>query len=62
MTTLRIALLQIDAVGADVEANTAIAEAACREAKALGADLAVMPEIFSVGYRFPGDDDLDEDS
>jgi len=61
MTTLQIALLQIDAAGADVEANTAIAEAACREAKALGADLAVMPEIFSVGYRFPGDDDLDED-
>lgn len=52
---LRVALLQMDAGGADVEANAETAEAHCRRAKELDADIALMPEMFSVGYRFPRD-------
>ena len=52
--TLKIALLQL-LPGADLEAQTAIGEVACREAKALGAELALFPEMWSCGYTIPED-------
>ncbi len=52
--TLNIALLQL-LPGADPEEQTAIGERACREAKALGADIALFPEMWSCGYTIPED-------
>ena len=52
--TLKIALLQL-LPGTDLKAQTAIGEAACREAKALGADLALFQEMWSCGYTIPED-------
>jgi N-carbamoylputrescine amidase len=51
MGTLTVALLQLDA-GADQEDNLARGEAACREAAALGADVALFPELWQLGYLF----------
>lgn len=48
--TLRIALLQMAACGTDVEAAQAKADGFCREAKARGADVALFPEMYSIGY------------
>jgi predicted amidohydrolase len=55
MAVLRVALLQMDGVAFDVEANAAKAEEFCRRAKGLDADVALLPEMFSVAYRFPAD-------
>jgi predicted amidohydrolase len=55
MADLRIALLQIDGAPFDVEANAERAEAACRRARQMGADIALFPEMYSVAYRFPED-------
>ena len=49
MTTLRIALLQI-AFDGDALAE---GERSCREAKAGGADIALFPEMWNIGYRLP---------
>jgi len=54
--TLRVALLQI-MPGADTDENLAIGESACREAKRMGAQLAVFPEMFSCGYNIPENPD-----
>lgn len=51
MAKLRLALLQLAAAGRDPEANAERGEAACREAAARGAELALLPEMWSVGYR-----------
>lgn len=51
---LKIALLQL-LPGADLKEQTAIGEKACREAKALGADIALFPEMWSCGYTIPED-------
>jgi len=45
----KIALLQITAFGDDQEKNLSKGLEACREVKALGADLAVFPELWSIG-------------
>ena len=59
MAIIRIAMLQMIAVGIDVKANLEIADAACREAKQQGADVALMPEMWSIGYtRFAPDSDV----
>jgi predicted amidohydrolase len=50
MTMLTVALLQLAAAGNDQAANLAIGEAACRKAKLLGADVALFPELFSIGF------------
>jgi predicted amidohydrolase len=50
MTPLRVALLQLASAGRDVAANRAKGIVACREAAARGADLALFPEMWSVGY------------
>lgn len=49
MSTLNIALLQIAPTGS-LEGNLEKGIAACREAKAIGADIALFPEMWSCGY------------
>lgn len=63
MATLEIALLQMASAGRDVAANREKGEAFCREAAAGGAQLALFPEMWSVGYsRFDDDDDADHEA
>ena len=50
MQTLRIALLQLLPEGT-LEANLKKGLEACRNAKELGADIALFPELWSIGYR-----------
>ena len=49
MSTLNIALLQITPTGS-LEGNLEKGIAACREAKAMGADIALFPEMWNCGY------------
>ena len=51
-TMLTIALLQIEAAGYDQAENLRRGEAACREAAAGGADIALFPEMWNIGYAF----------
>lgn len=60
MKKLTIALLQLLPEGADLQANLLKGAAACRTAAAMDADVALFPEMWSIGYRFfdptlPGD-------
>lgn len=50
MAALELALLQMAPAGRDLQANLEKAERFCREAAAGGAHLALMPEMWSVGY------------
>jgi len=50
MQILKIALLQLEPQGTDQEAYLAKGLDICRQAKAAGADVAVFPEIWNVGY------------
>ena len=50
MRELRVALLQI-APGENLLMSREKGIQACREAKKLGADIALFPEMFSNGYR-----------
>jgi len=52
MNTLQVALLQLTACGADQDANLAKGEAACRRAAAMGADIALFPEMWNIGYTY----------
>lgn len=47
--SLRVALLQLAASG-DTSANLVTGVAACRAARALGADIALFPEMWSIAY------------
>ncbi|HEY9078081.1 MAG TPA: carbon-nitrogen hydrolase family protein [Anaerolineaceae bacterium] len=47
---LSIALLQLMPVENDLQANLVKGEAACRQARQMGADLALFPEMWSIGY------------
>lgn len=47
---LVVALLQLRPHGNDLEANAEKAEEYCRKAKAEGADIALFPEMWSIGY------------
>jgi len=49
---LRIALLQMTACGANQDANLAKGDAFCRQAAEMGADVALFPEMWNVGYGF----------
>lgn len=60
MTTLTVALLQLAPPGRGLRANLATGEAACRRAKAIGADIALFPEMWSNGYS-PAATDLPTD-
>ena len=51
---LKIALLQL-LPGESLDAQLEIGTAACRQAKAMGAELALFPEMWSCGYRIPQD-------
>jgi predicted amidohydrolase len=50
MMKISIALLQLTACGNDQAANLAKGEAYCRRARALGADVALFPEMWNTGY------------
>ena len=50
MSILTIALLQMTAHGNDQEANRAKGERFCRRAHGLGADIALFPEMWNIGY------------
>ncbi len=50
MRNLKIALLQIAPCGT-LEGNLEKGHRACREAKQMGADIALFPEWWSNGYR-----------
>jgi predicted amidohydrolase len=52
MNEITVALLQLTAHGDDLAANLATGEAACRRARALGADIALFPELWSAGATF----------
>lgn len=47
---LKIALLQANVVPNDPEVNLAIGEGYCREAADKGADIALFPEMWNIGY------------
>ena len=49
LSNLRIALIQLSAKP-NVELNLQRGEQFCRQAKSMGADIAVFPEMYSVGY------------
>ena len=49
---ITIALLQMTACGDDQDANLAKGEAFCRRAREMGADVALFPEMWNVGYTF----------
>ncbi len=50
--SVRIALLQMTGRGFYQEANLAKGEAFCRRAREMGADIALFPEMWNVGYTF----------
>ena len=50
MSLIKIALLQMTACGDDQGANLSKGDAFCRRASALGADIALFPEMWNVGY------------
>lgn len=52
MGVLNVALLQMTSNGDDMQANLAKGEAFCRQARRLGADIALFPEMWSIGYTF----------
>ena len=52
---LKIALLQL-LPGKDLDENLLIGKKACQEAKEMGADVALFPEMWSDGYYVPQDE------
>lgn len=53
---LRVALLQLAALSTEPAVNAGKGEAFCRRAAAMGADIALFPEMWSIGYaRCPPD-------
>ncbi|HEY2957654.1 MAG TPA: carbon-nitrogen hydrolase family protein [Actinomycetota bacterium] len=52
MATTTVALLQLAACP-DQASNLAVGEAACRRARQWGADIALFPELWQLGYTFP---------
>lgn len=50
VTQLKVALLQMLPKGANQAANLEKADQFCREAARLGADIALFPEMFNIGY------------
>jgi N-carbamoylputrescine amidase len=52
MSIVNVALLQMTALESGQAANLAKGEAFCREAWNMGADIALFPEMWNVGYTF----------
>jgi N-carbamoylputrescine amidase len=50
VSILTVALLQIEAAGRDQAENLARGDAACRRAATMGADIALFPEMWNIGY------------
>jgi predicted amidohydrolase len=53
MTVVKVALLQMIASGYDQQANLSKGEAFCRQAQKMGADIALFPEMWNIGYTLP---------
>jgi predicted amidohydrolase len=51
MPVLKIALLQLAPSPGDLAANLRKGEQACRRAASMGADVALFPEMWSIGYQ-----------
>lgn len=49
---IKVALLQMTGGGPDKDANLAMGDTFCRRARAIGADIALFPEMWSVGMTF----------
>lgn len=49
---IKVGLLQMSGCGGDKSANLAKGELFCRRARAMGADIALFPEMWSVGMSF----------
>jgi predicted amidohydrolase len=58
MAVVTVALLQMASSGYDQEANLRQGEAFCRQARDMGADIALFPEMWNIGYSLPLPDDL----
>lgn len=56
VASLKVALLQMASCGPDQAANLEKGERFCREARAMGADIALFPEMWSNGYTLPETD------
>lgn len=56
MSVLKVALLQMLPSGNDPEANLRKGTDFCRQAHLLGADIALFPEMWNVGYTFFAND------
>ncbi|HET6946801.1 MAG TPA: carbon-nitrogen hydrolase family protein [bacterium] len=55
MNRLVVALLQMAANGSDQDANLRKGDEFCRRAKTMGADVALFPEMWNIGYTsYPG--------
>lgn len=54
MKTLTVALLQL-LPEEKIEANKEKGIEACKKAKLMGADIALFPEMWSVGFKIPKD-------
>lgn len=52
MGMVKVALLQMTGCGNDRDANLAKGDVFCRRARAMGADIALFPEMWSVGMTF----------
>ncbi len=52
MSALTVALLQMASFGMDQEANRVKGEEYCRRAAEMGADVALFPEMWNIGYTF----------
>lgn len=52
MAVVKVALLQMTACGNDQDANRSKGAEFCQRARAMGADIALFPEMWSVGYSF----------
>lgn len=50
MSRFHVALLQMTAHGTDLTANLAKGETFCRDAVLVGADVALFPEMWNIGY------------
>jgi predicted amidohydrolase len=62
MSSLTVALLQLRSPGADPERALHEGERACREAAARGADVALFPELWQIGYELQEDPEAARES
>jgi predicted amidohydrolase len=53
MSILKVALLQMFSLSYDQDANQAKGAQFCRQARQAGADIALFPEMWSIGYQLP---------